>query len=119
MFKSQTVIKRSYSSHHIYLTFTTFTDIPLFCYHVSGESLRLNRASKRMQMENGLTPNEKYLHDFTYHGKEFSFSEAKEVLSSFYDGSGSVDLEKDDNGIAKICLSNPRLKNAISGNNSL
>ncbi|KAL5237905.1 hypothetical protein ACI65C_005315 [Semiaphis heraclei] len=67
-----------------------------------------------MQMENGTTPNEKYLHDFTYHGKELSASEAKEVLSPYFDGSGSVDLEKDDNGIAKICLNNPRLKNAIS-----
>ncbi|XP_022174078.1 ethylmalonyl-CoA decarboxylase-like [Myzus persicae] len=67
-----------------------------------------------MQMENGRSPNEKYLHDFTYHGKEFSFSEAKEVLSPYFDGSGSVDLEKDDNGIAKICINNPRLKNAIS-----
>lgn len=93
--------------------------MPLFRYHVAGESLRLKRASKLMQMENGTTPNEKYLHDFTYHGKELSASEAKEVLSPYFDGSGSVDLEKDDNGIAKICLNNPRLKNAISGNNSL
>jgi len=93
--------------------------ITQFCYHIAGESLRLKRASKLMQMENELTPNEKYLHDFTYHGKECSVSEAKEILSPHMDGSGSVDLEKDDNGIAKICLNNPLIKNGINGNQSV
>ncbi|KAE9544038.1 hypothetical protein AGLY_001727 [Aphis glycines] len=76
--------------------------------------MRLRRAPILMKMENGQSPKEKYLHDFTYHGKELSFTEAKNIMFQYLDSSGSVDLEKDANGIAKIRLSNPRFKNAIN-----
>lgn len=65
-------------------------------------------------MENGQTPQKKYLHDFTYNGPILSVSEAKENLYPYSDGNGSVDLKKDVNGVAKICLNNPRFKNAIN-----
>jgi len=69
-----------------------------------------------MQTENRRTPKEIALHDFTYGGPELTVIEAKDVLSKYSDGSGSVNLEKDvNNGLAKICLNNPRLKNAITG----
>lgn len=61
------------------------------------------------------TPKKQYLHDFTYAGPEISVEEAKEVMSKYIDNRSSVDLEKDDNGIAKICLNNPQIRNAISG----
>ncbi|XP_060847194.1 ethylmalonyl-CoA decarboxylase-like isoform X3 [Rhopalosiphum padi] len=79
-----------------------------------GVSFRLSSAPKLMQMENGQSPKEKYLHDFTYHGQELSVTEAKNVLFQHLDNNGSVDLEKDANGIAKIRLNNPRIKNAIN-----
>lgn len=66
-------------------------------------------------MADDRTPKEKYLHDFTYTGPEISVKEAKEVMSKYVDDSGSVNLEKDENGIAKICLNNPQTRNAISG----
>lgn len=65
-------------------------------------------------MEVNRTNKEKYLHDFTYDGMEMSVNEAKEVLSEFVDDSGSVDLDENNNVIAKICLNNPRFKNAIN-----
>lgn len=68
-----------------------------------------------MQMKNGQTIKEKNLHDFIYNGQKLSVSEAKDVLFQFLEGNGSVDLEKDVNGIAKICLNNPQFKNAING----
>ncbi|XP_060847193.1 ethylmalonyl-CoA decarboxylase-like isoform X2 [Rhopalosiphum padi] len=85
------------------------------CIHINvGVSFRLSSAPKLMQMENGQSPKEKYLHDFTYHGQELSVTEAKNVLFQHLDNNGSVDLEKDANGIAKIRLNNPRIKNAIN-----
>lgn len=66
-------------------------------------------------MEDGNSPRENYFQKFTYAGKELSVNEAKEVISQFVEDSGSVDLEKDVNGIAKICLNNPRSKNALNG----
>lgn len=66
-------------------------------------------------MEDRNFSRENYLHSFTYAGKELSVNEAKELISQFVEDSGSVDLEKDVNGIAKICLNNPRYKNAING----
>ncbi|KAE9544036.1 hypothetical protein AGLY_001725 [Aphis glycines] len=74
----------------------------------------MHRTPILMNMENWQTPKEKYLHDFKYHGKELSFTEAKNIMFQYLDSSGSVDLEKDSNGIAKIRLSNPRFKNAIN-----
>lgn len=61
------------------------------------------------------SPRENYLQNFTYAGKELSVNEAKEVISQFMEDSGSVDLEKNVNGIAKICLNNPRSRNAMNG----
>lgn len=88
----------------------------MLCYNGAGVFMRLSRAPLLMKMENGQSPKEKYLHDFTYHGKELSFTEAKNIMFQYLDSSGSVDLEKDaNNGIAKIRLSNPRFKNAING----
>jgi len=90
----------------------------LYC-NVAGVLIRLSRASKLMQIENGRTPKAKYRHDFTYHGKELSFTEAKNIIIQYLESSGSVDLEMDANGIAKIRLNNPRCKNAINGNNNI
>lgn len=66
-------------------------------------------------MENGLTPKEIYLQNFTYAGPELSIGQAKEIVSRYPVDSGSVDLEKDANGFARICLNNPRYKNAVNG----
>jgi len=66
-------------------------------------------------MEDGRTAKEKYLHEFTYSGPEISVTDAKEILSNYSDGTGSVELETGANGIAKICLNNPSIKNAITG----
>ncbi|XP_025203231.1 ethylmalonyl-CoA decarboxylase-like [Melanaphis sacchari] len=79
-----------------------------------GALIHLSRASILVQMKNGRTLNEKYLHDYTYHGQELSVTEAKDVLNQYLDNHGSMNLEKGVNGIAKICLSNPRLRNAIN-----
>ncbi|KAE9544039.1 hypothetical protein AGLY_001728 [Aphis glycines] len=79
-----------------------------------GVFMRLSRAPILMQIENGRTPKAKYLHDLTYHGQELSFNEAKNIIIQYLESSGSVDLEKDVNGIAKIRLNNPRCMNAIN-----
>jgi ethylmalonyl-CoA/methylmalonyl-CoA decarboxylase len=88
------------------------------CYYVAGVLMRLSGGPNLTRVENGRTPKEKYLHDFTYHGQELSVTEAKNVLFQHLDNNGSVDLEKDANGIAKIRLNNPRVKNAVNGNNN-
>ena len=48
-----------------------------------------------------------------YTGNRATFSETKEFLQKFK--SGSVDLVKNDNGIAQIILNNPDRRNALSG----
>jgi len=59
----------------------------------------------------------KDLHKFTYNGPKISIDEAKEVISKFsINNEGSVDLYIDvDDGIARVCLNNPRIKNGING----
>ncbi|XP_026819699.1 ethylmalonyl-CoA decarboxylase-like [Rhopalosiphum maidis] len=79
-----------------------------------GVLMRLSGGPNLTWVENGRTPKEKYLHDFTYHGQELSVTEAKNVLFQHLDNNGSVDLEKDANGMAKIRLNNPRFKNAVN-----
>jgi len=70
-----------------------------------------------MRMGDDRTPKEEYLRSFTYSGPEISVIDAKGVLSEYSDpdGAGSVDLEKDASGIAKICLNNPGIRNAMNG----
>jgi len=66
-------------------------------------------------MGNDRTPKEMYLHTSTYSGPQISVTDAKEIMSKFSaDSTGSVDLETPTDGIAKICVNNPRTRNAIN-----
>ncbi|VVC30838.1 Crotonase superfamily,ClpP/crotonase-like domain [Cinara cedri] len=66
-------------------------------------------------MDGNRSPKEKYLRDFTYQGPEMSVAEARDIMSQFSYDNSTVDLEEGENGIAKVCLNNPRARNAING----
>lgn len=79
--------------------------------------LRKRFAFNIFTMDGVRTAKDNYLNNFTYSGPDISVSEAKEVLSQFSYNTGSVDLNMDVKcGVARVCLNNPRIKNAINGN---
>lgn len=92
----------------------------IFLFLVTGHSLRTIIVSKILIMEVFPSKKEQYVCKSTYTGVEISVSEAKDVISKFSDDNGLVNLDLDvDCGIARVCLNNPRTKNALNGKNIL
>lgn len=81
----------------------------------SNVTYRHRSTSNKKKMEDGLSPKDNYLRNFTYQGPEISVAEAKDIMSQFLYDTSSVDLETGENGIVKVRLNNPRARNAING----
>lgn len=82
----------------------------------AGVPGRLQCMSSCLKMKIGRVVKKRSIHCNTYAGSEISVDEAKKIVLKYADKTGSVDLEFDaEKCIAKICLNNPRLKNAING----
>lgn len=85
------------------------------CYRFLTAGL-VNRSSKRLKIVYNNCMAEKYLHNFIFTGKELSVDEAREAMSKYLCGDGSVDLNESVNGIVKVCINNPPSRNALNGN---
>lgn len=105
----------AYILYKLYQTFYFLITFNNFFFLISGIRVQLYETLNVLKI-NSQVVKKQNVHSFTYNGPEISVSESKEVMLKYLDKTGSVDLDMDVNKcIAKVCISHPRVKNAING----